>query len=672
MSMIDSDSFVDRLNGLGRDFVQWMNADPQELIDPERSDHGRFYETGKRLIQTVEASIRRGQHVVLYGPRGCGKSYCVARAIEQAEENGVIVKGAWMKVQGNKEFSRDALVEDDIVLSLIESDGEGSEKKVIPDIRKAPLLRRVDRHPVNNRPRLLNESDTDGIKIFRMDYYDDASGEQGLFVLFLDEINRFSDGVLDSLLLLLEEGQVVMGGELYELPVVVCMTMNPPGYDASARVLSPPLAARIGQSFRLRSPSLDVLSDVILASRIKEQNVNWMLLRRAALVTLCCWGNPNSRKPGLEYLSADTMALLKDVIRIAEVSGSSREVTRAMDTLSELCNFGPDGRALGDWYDAAYAEARREAYERGIPARDFQVGAINFVNVAVRTLGHKIQDAFSQASNPGKIARKENAIRDLAYEILMHPSTYNECRGLKRPVDQDNQMSAVAAMINDSETMPKDYRNALVENGLTSEGDARRWGNVIRRLSGDDGEAQEILSSQKILEPLNSDRIFRSEADRDLAVWLTGQIWRNKAAPRELKKVVKNVTRSRSDPIDHYLVSLNAIYDRRAGDVANPGVLSLPEFEKRFLPHCKNDYDLLKSIADELERAWLYVEENKDTLVEPMLHRLQQEYLKRGDDEDNARERSGRVIVEIADRLLERRRMSFAVRAFRKKALALQ
>ncbi|XOV90647.1 MAG: AAA family ATPase [Pseudomonadota bacterium] len=651
-------------NGL----LQWINAEPQELLDPERSDHGRFYETGNRLIQTIEASIQRGQHVVLYGPRGCGKSHCVAKAIELAEGNEIIAAGAWMKVQGNKEFSRDALVEDDIVLSLTQTDGAGSEKKVVPDIRKAPLLRRVKRDEITNRPLTLNESDREGVKTFEMDYQLDKSEKPKLFVLFLDEINRFSDGVLDSLLLLLEEGQVVMGGDLYKLPVVVCMTMNPPGYDASARVLSPPLAARIGQSFRLRSPSLNVLSDIILGSRIKEKNVDWMLLRRAALVTLCCWGNPYSRKPGMEYLSAETMTLLQDVIRIAEDCGSSREVTRAMDTLSELCNFGPDGRALGDWYDAAYAEARREGDERGLAAEEIQVRAAHFISVAVRTLGHKIQDAFSQASNPGKIARKENAIRDLAYEILMHPNVYDKCRGLERPVDRDHEMQAVAAMINGDAEMQEAYRKALVDNGLTTKGDARRWGSVIRKLSDSADQVGEVLLFEKVLENLNDDFIFRSGSDRAMTEWLAGENWTNKAAATALKKIVAEVERSRSDPVDHYLLSLNAIYDEQSNDGKELGVMSLVEFEKCFLPYCSNDFDLLKSVADELERAWLYVEDSRDALIEPMAQRLEQEFAKTTGDNAKAEKLARKVIAEIAEQLLKRRVTSFAVRAFRKKA----
>ena len=653
--------------------LQWMNAEPYELIDPESSDHGRFYETGSRLIQTIESSIQRGQHVVLYGPRGCGKSFCIAKAIERAESNGIIANGAWMKVQGNKEFSRDALIEDDIVLTLEEAtaaDGS-SEKKVIPDIRKAPLLRRVERHDTTNRPLCLNLSNEDGVKTFKMDYHSDESADPSLFVLFLDEINRFSDGVLDSLLLLLEEGQVVMGGELYKLPVVVCMTMNPPGYDASARVLSPPLAARIGQSFRLRSPSLNVLSDVILGSRIKEQNADWMLLRRAALVTLCCWGNPHSSKPGLEYLSGETLALLKDVIRVAEDAGSSHEVIKGMNTLSELCNFGPDGRALGDWYDAAYAEARQQGEERGVPELDVEVRAIHFIEVSVRTLGHKIQDAFSQASNPGKIARKENAIRDIAYEILMHPNVYDKCIGLERPVDRIKEVKSVARKINDNDSLYKQLRIVLVNNGLTTEGDAKRWKTVINKLSKDASSVRSVLESNKILEPLNNDHIFRSESDKALVAWLADQSWKNTKVSAGLKKVVNEVQRSRSDPVDSYLLSLSAIYDELSGNGRDEAVITLRQFEKSFMKYCENDYDLLKCIANELERAWLYVEESRGSLVEPMVQRLEQEFIKHSMTAAKARSFSLEIVNLIGDKIFERRAPSNALGEFRKKAASL-
>lgn len=389
------------------------------------------------------------------------------------------------------------------------------------------------------------------------------------------------------------------------------------------------------------------------------------------MVTLCCWGNPHSRKPGLEYLSAETMALLEDVIRIAERAGSSREVTASMDTLSELCNFGPDGRALGDWYDAAYAEARREGEERGVAEKDIQVRAVHFINVAVRTLGHKIQDAFSQASNPGKLARKENAIRDLAAEILRHPNVYDKCNGLERPVDRLEKMKSIAAMINSDKTLHKAFRRELVDNGLTTTGDTERWRSVIQELSQDALSTLETLCDNRVLEPLNGNYIFRSEYDRAMARWLAKQAWTTADAARQLKSVVKDVKRSRSDPVDHYLLSLNAIFEDQSLNGDEHGVISLRDFEQSFLPHCDNDYDLLKSVADELERAWLYVEESRDALVEPMVQRLEQEFSTESGDAADARKRSYAVVGEVAAIIWRRRPASFAVRAFRKKARSL-
>jgi len=259
----------------------------------------RFCETGPDLIETIVGAIACRQHVALAGPRGCGKSYCIGEAIKLAEHRGLLPKNGWIKIQGNKELPRDYLIEDDIALRV------NAKQIVTPERKDAPLFRFAKRDG-NGRPII----DADGeVQCYGRDNAGMLAmpmGQNQTLVLFLDEVNRFSDGVLDSLLLLLEEGEAIMGGDRFKLRIVVLMTMNPPGYDASARNLSPPLSARIGRQYRLLSPQLNVLTDTIAPRVIAElvsqtrnskprvQEPNAGLLRRAAAATLCCWGDPRS------------------------------------------------------------------------------------------------------------------------------------------------------------------------------------------------------------------------------------------------------------------------------------------------------------------------------------------------------------------------------------------
>ncbi|AGP81818.1 hypothetical protein I533_15185 [Alteromonas mediterranea MED64] len=621
--------FVNQMRSItgqaGRDFIEWLRFKPEVLPEPHERDAGRFYETGDQLIQTVLAAIERRQHVVLYGPRGCGKSYCIGEAIKRAERNNIIVEGAWTKVQGNKEMSRDALIEDDIILVTDKSTGGN----VLPDRKGAPLLRRVNRDD-KGRPKHTASSDKATIKPLELDYADKKP-----FVLFLDEINRFSDGILDSLLLLLEEGQVAIGENLYQMDVIVCMTMNPPGYDASARTLSPPLAARIGQSFRLRSPSLDVLSDVILRAQVGDEEQDWSLLRRAALVTLCCWGDPNADKPGLEYLSGNTRDLLSKTLKKAKREGSPGVLQNAMATISELCNFGPDGRALGDWYSAAYAEAKRESLELGYRFDErVKVKPIHFDRVSVRTLGHKIQDAFAQATNPGKLARKENAIRQIAHEILTHPETYNTIAGLKRKIDNQALLEGFVKPICHTDVLVQDQvpdnfvsivRNKLLSCGLSGDKDLERWSECFDRFSPDNAsiDLSKILKSVKIIEPSGQTEIFRSVGDRNFAQWIgehceksdkqKSHSWVRREISEHFKNCVEKFPVARSEPLDRYLESLSIV---QAG-------LNAEKLKEDFEDICKRDHGFIRSLGDELDILWHHVEsDDPERLLHSMSQRL--------------------------------------------------
>src|SRR6185436_18689248 len=268
---------------LVRGVRRWLNARPYLIrgtpTDVTAEEGGlQFFQTGPDLVARIVRAIELDQSVVLSGPRGCGKSYCIRRAIKVAQEEGIIPRGASVFLQGNREIPRDYLVEDEITFRLVKARGKD---EVVPGKRSAPLFRFAQRgsddyEPItdeDNRVQMdfgTSERSLTSLLLPGGAEADAVNGHPDRFVLFLDEINRFSDGVLDSLLSVLEERTAVLGGREYRLPVVVCMTMNPPGYDSSARRLSPPLAARIGRSYRLYSPDLDTLTDNIINSKLDE------------------------------------------------------------------------------------------------------------------------------------------------------------------------------------------------------------------------------------------------------------------------------------------------------------------------------------------------------------------------------------------------------------------
>ena len=451
------------------------------------SSVNRFFETGPDLIAAIVGAIACGQHVALAGPRGCGKSYCISEAIKKAEEQKLIPQNGFVKIQGNKELPRDYLIEDDMTLSV---DDVGV---VRPQRKNAPLFRfakRSDDDATRGRPL------TDGKEVicFGVDETGQLVEEQPLkpgqrIVLFLDEVNRFSDGVLDSLLLLLEEGEAVMGGDTFRLPVVVLMTMNPPGYDASARTLSPPLSARIGRQYRLLSPRLDVLTDLIAAktlSRITgEEGGHGLgdgvrvhpparkLVRRAAAVTLCAWGLPRNGGPGFDYLSPETKAVT------GALAATSPQLTGAMSSLNELCHFGPDGRALGDWITAASVAAINEA--KALRKTTAIARAEHFVECAVTVLSHKLQDNFSSASRPDNTRRKEEALYVIA-STLMHSTATSVDRILWRAVDDDTQLEKIVASL-----MPgcdtNGVRAAMLNAGVTDTTEVERWQEFLQIIN---------------------------------------------------------------------------------------------------------------------------------------------------------------------------------------------
>ncbi len=444
----------DTIRDIVSDVGEWLHLEKLPVLDPVEApvDSG-FTLTGQSLIDQIARCIELGQPVLLEGPRGCGKSYCVRAGFKKAVVRGLVPRQALVPVQGNREIPRDYLAEDDIAFHLepvsgsetispyAEEDPNAPKPKmeVWPGRRNAPLFRLARRRLRDGTP--VKSPGTDRVLCRTKD-----GADCDRFVLFLDEINRFSDGVLDSLLGLLEERTAILAGDEYQLPVTVCMTMNPPGYDASARKLSPPLAARIGRTYRLSTPDIDTMCDLIVEERLRKLSVerrlqreklnapateqevfpelqppDSQLLRRASLATLCLWGDVSryddrSAEPdgssgaGLEYLTPESRSQLK------AVQDSDHSVSTAMRTISGLCRYGPDGRAIADWTVSAAAAAISDAAERG--ERHATIKAEHFRRTATKTLAHKMYDSFSSASRPDLTMKKEEALRTVVSKLI--------------------------------------------------------------------------------------------------------------------------------------------------------------------------------------------------------------------------------------------------------------
>ncbi len=539
----------------------WIMASPRPRNRIDSASVERFHETGPDLIDAVCGAISCGQHVALAGPRGCGKSHCIDKAIVKAMDAGLVPRNGFLKIQGNKELPRDYLIEDD--LTLYSSD----EGVVVPKRKSAPLFRfcmRSTKAETLGRPEVMSDekmaerlnrdmqsTDKRYVDCYALDDHGELDQSNDIkphqrIVLFLDEVNRFSDGVLDSLLLLLEEGEAVMGGDLFRLPVVVLMTMNPPGYDASARTLSPPLAARIGRQYRLISPRLDVLTDLIVPGMIDgvvdghaiQPNQGGVtlhppepaLVRRAAAVTLCAWGDPRSERPGFDYLSDETKAVLVGLAK------RSPTLAGAMNSLNELCHFGPDGRALGDWIKAASVAAVTEAQSLGIPTATAR--ARHFIQSAVTTLSHKLQDNFSSASRPDNTRRKEEALYVLA-DTLMRSTDKKIDALLIRKIDNDTQLEKIfEGWIADF--TPETVRQRLRKAGLAEEDEINRWAEFLGPLGRmKDGyaieavrmAAREGLYASGLLEKTAQGERLSSKATRDVVKWLVAELKKGNPTP---------------------------------------------------------------------------------------------------------------------------------------------
>ncbi len=383
--------------GLGK-----PERDGSRSASPIDDDDPALMMTGDGLTTAILENIRLRRSVLVTGPRGCGKSYCSEQAIKLAKAHGIIGGSRFM--QGNREIPRDALSEDSLIV------GEGGKVELLKALALRPLEESgsVTREGFPDWPGIPRGMDVDPTRVWT---------NRDWMVLFLDEINRFGDGFLDSLLALLEERKIVRRGQDYYVPIIVVATANPPGYDMTAKKLSPPLQARITRSFRVSQPDVETLVNGIMPSKIQEFSRDYPagqvpevppeLRYLAAGVTLCLWGDPTSGSKGRYFLTQGTRQLLQRLM------ASDSNLARDMRELSTLIEFGPDARAITDWIGCAMARAATTG------AR--VVGADHLESTAVHVLSHKVREKFNEGANPNLGIRRDRLILNIVHRVMHSP-----------------------------------------------------------------------------------------------------------------------------------------------------------------------------------------------------------------------------------------------------------
>ncbi|AXT44582.1 hypothetical protein D1821_19045 (plasmid) [Phaeobacter inhibens] len=404
-------------------------------------------ETSDALFDAVFDAIARNDHVLLIGPRGSGKSYAARKAINMAEtmnakrnvapKSSLLVPQTHITAQGNKEMPRDYFFEPEFeFLQGLHGEGETKNRKSQPEsngsvrmgLRQPPLFRfasldnqgHVDLEAVPAE----NTNTTNMVSRYAPRKFEHTVGGVSRkierFVLFLDEINRFNDGVLDSLLLLLEERCVIYQGKLVELPVVVVATMNPPGYDLSARSLSPPLMSRFNIVKQLYTASPKTLVDVILPPELglPQSRLDSLMYRHFAVAILAFWGEYNPSRPSSAYLSPEARDLLKAISQAG--SESFRE---DLAFISGKSNYGPDARGARDWI---LAVDRRICSEHSTADLSCEAnGRGNLAKFAVEELGDAIANKlvlnFSPEAQPEDFQRLMQALGNVTFEIFTLP-----------------------------------------------------------------------------------------------------------------------------------------------------------------------------------------------------------------------------------------------------------
>jgi len=408
--------------------------------------------TGCVLVNRIYSAIRNRRSILVTGPRGSGKTYCALRAIERARQTRII--GGSHFLQGNREIPRDYLSESTLVIGrdgnaeLIEALAWRRPMDSPLDERfQARMRAMAEAPPVNGVVGLaarLKHPLWPAVPLSLPRGEEQWHPEHWL-VLMLDEINRFGDGFLDSLLSIMEEGIVIRQGDALRVPLVVVATANPPGYDTTARRLSPPLQARIARGTRVEQPPLDVLVHDILFPTVRRHpalgaprranahhgngrpapraeasaaaigpKFDDAIVHRVAGCTLCLWGDPRPRgqmAKGAHFLSPETVNLLERAM------ATSPRLASHMSALSDLVEFGPDARAVSEWVQCALDRCEeRMRYGDGAP-----LGVDDFLDTVLESLGHKLRESFQEGQQPDQMAILQQRIWEITEEVLKNP-----------------------------------------------------------------------------------------------------------------------------------------------------------------------------------------------------------------------------------------------------------
>lgn len=478
----------------------WLGARPQS--DHSGDDGNTAAMQGEPLVSSdyvvelVYECIRDRIPVVLAGPRGCGKSRCAFRAIELAVERGVVfgdatkVNGKYTKsakwgtvtAQGNKEVPRDYLMEDE---ARIASNG----KSVSLQLKEAPILRFAERTPEGG-PAVTASGEL---------MIDASWNHRDLpFVVMLDEINRFSDGVLDSLLLLLEEGKVLRDGVAIGVNCSVVMTMNPPGYDGTAKRLSPPLQARLGRMLPLCTPDFTSTYEISRSNIYRavappqSRSEDDIALRKACLTSLALWGAVQPGSNAYRYLTKETFNLLGD---LAKRSG----LTVPMKHLASECNYGPDVRGVRFWVLAAQAR-RNNLASSASASQEPLVSCLR--KTFDHSMLHRLSTRFVEGSSGEALSKVEQAARAVMGYILDFD---NSDPLLQTAIDQIEKDANLLTILDARWGLdPRTARNAWQASGLS---DDEKLVEFIQKICVPVGTSPAAAMVKEVLEALQAQGI---------------------------------------------------------------------------------------------------------------------------------------------------------------------
>lgn len=446
----------------------------QSVLREEEATEFAIHETGEEVINVIYSCVLYRMPALIVGTRGGGKSYCTENAIRKGMDEGIIIH--WYFIQGNTQIPREYLSEDIIVIKdkeintlpaiamcspreftaanfpafdkaqkmgideieyrQLEKEVKQKGKAKIPppvkpngsQMRAMGIDPKAQRRIEQNWDKIIEQWPAVPCELIELDVLKKLWRNCDWQVLFLDEVNRFGSGFLDSLLSLTEEQKIVRRGEQFFVPLLVLSTQNPPGYDITAQRLSPPLEARQVVRITILNPGQQTLAETIIppkllgiyaqltneaieSSRDKVQAYYHPdnLLEQAYLVSacvLCMWGDPGSKLKGLSYLLPETFTQLKAAMDIAPPS-----FRQAMRTLSTLIEFGPDARAGVHWLMnaiiAAYGEGQLDEVDNN-----------ELLHTCLMVLGHKTRDSFNEGPEPGKKRLKEHCLKVIVENIL--------------------------------------------------------------------------------------------------------------------------------------------------------------------------------------------------------------------------------------------------------------